>query len=88
MNIELLFIYVYRFYSERTQLRKKYDKRKRLFLKGGEWNTHQVNVFEKGQRFFGDIFTTLVDAQWRWTLFVFSFSYVMSWISKKSKTFL
>lgn len=27
-----------------------------------------------------DIFTTLVDAQWRWTLMVFALSFLLSWI--------
>lgn len=31
------------------------------------------------QLFLQDIFTTLVDAQWRWTLMVFAASFVISW---------
>ena len=31
-------------------------------------------------RFLQDIFTTLVDSQWRWTLIVFSLSFVLSWL--------
>ena len=27
-----------------------------------------------------DIFTTLVDAQWRWTLLVFSMNFLLSWL--------
>lgn len=30
--------------------------------------------------FFQDIFTTLVDAQWRWTLLVFSMNFLLSWL--------
>lgn len=29
---------------------------------------------------FQDIFTTLVDAQWRWTLLVFSMNFMLSWL--------
>lgn len=28
-----------------------------------------------------DIFTTLVDAQWRWTLLVFSMNFLLSWLT-------
>lgn len=31
-------------------------------------------------RFLQDIFTTLVDSQWRWTLIVFALSFVLSWL--------
>lgn len=27
-----------------------------------------------------DIFTTLVDSQWRWTLIVFALSFILSWL--------
>jgi potassium inwardly-rectifying channel subfamily J len=27
-----------------------------------------------------DIFTTLVDAKWRWTLLVFALSFILSWL--------
>lgn len=30
--------------------------------------------------FLQDIFTTLVDAQWRWTLLVFSMNFMLSWL--------
>lgn len=32
-------------------------------------------------RFLHDIFTTLVDSQWRWTLICFVLSFIMSWLS-------
>lgn len=30
---------------------------------------------------FQDIFTTLVDAQWRWTLLVFALNFILSWLA-------
>lgn len=31
--------------------------------------------------FLQDIFTTLVDAQWRWTLLVFALNFILSWLA-------
>ncbi|XP_052859474.1 G protein-activated inward rectifier potassium channel 3 isoform X6 [Drosophila gunungcola] len=60
--------------------------RKRVVFKHGECNVVQGNVAKRRRRYlqvicflFQDIFTTLVDAQWRWTLLVFAASFVFSW---------
>ncbi|XP_032595681.1 G protein-activated inward rectifier potassium channel 3 isoform X7 [Drosophila grimshawi] len=57
--------------------------RKRVVFKHGECNVVQGNVAKRRRRYlqvlFQDIFTTLVDAQWRWTLLVFAASFVISW---------
>lgn len=54
--------------------------RKRVVFKGGECNVLQANVAKRRRRYLQDIFTTLVDAQWRWTLLVFALNFVLSWL--------
>ncbi|XP_053696796.1 G protein-activated inward rectifier potassium channel 3-like isoform X2 [Sabethes cyaneus] len=54
--------------------------RKRAILKSGECNISLSKVSQQRLRFLQDIFTTLVDAQWRWTLLVFAFSFIGSWL--------
>ncbi|XP_065367075.1 G protein-activated inward rectifier potassium channel 3 isoform X3 [Calliphora vicina] len=53
--------------------------RKRVIFKHGDCNVVQGNVAKRRRRYLQDIFTTLVDAQWRWTLMVFAFSFLISW---------
>lgn len=38
------------------------------------------NVEDKFGRYMRDIFTTMVDIQWRWVLIVFSLNYILSWL--------
>lgn len=40
----------------------------------------QGNVAKRRRRYLQDIFTTLVDAQWRWTLLVFAMNFLLSWL--------
>jgi len=54
--------------------------RRRALLKNGECNVVLANVSELRRRYLQDLFTTLVDARWRWTLFVFCMSFVLSWL--------
>ncbi|XP_050684427.1 G protein-activated inward rectifier potassium channel 3-like isoform X1 [Leptidea sinapis] len=54
--------------------------RKRVIFKHGDCNVVQWNVAKRRRRYLQDIFTTLVDAQWRWTLMVFALSFVLSWL--------
>ncbi|XP_055389792.1 G protein-activated inward rectifier potassium channel 3 isoform X2 [Condylostylus longicornis] len=54
--------------------------RKRAIFKNGECNVIQKNLDKKGIRYLQDIFTTLVDSQWRWTLLIFGSSFVSSWL--------
>uniref|UniRef100_A0A034VTG3 ATP-sensitive inward rectifier potassium channel 12 n=1 Tax=Bactrocera dorsalis TaxID=27457 RepID=A0A034VTG3_BACDO len=53
--------------------------RKRVIFKHGECNVVQGNVAKRRRRYLQDIFTTLVDAQWRWTMLVFALSFLISW---------
>lgn len=68
-----------------SKLRKwignKYSRvRKRVIFKNGEVNLSQTNISKLKRRYLADIFTTLVDIQWRWTLLVFSLSFILSWL--------
>ena len=49
-------------------------------LKGGECNVLQSRISRRSIRFLQDIFTTLVDSQWRWTLLCFAMGFVLSWL--------
>ncbi|XP_072157772.1 ATP-sensitive inward rectifier potassium channel 12 isoform X2 [Bemisia tabaci] len=52
---------------------------RRVVFKHGDCNVVQGNVAKRRRKYLQDIFTTLVDAQWRWTLLVFSMNFVTSW---------
>lgn len=54
--------------------------RKRVVFKHGDCNVVQEHVAKRRRRYLQDIFTTLVDAQWRWTLLVFSMNFFLSWL--------
>ncbi|XP_021935585.1 G protein-activated inward rectifier potassium channel 3-like isoform X1 [Zootermopsis nevadensis] len=54
--------------------------RKRVVFKNGDCNVVQGNVAKRRRRYLQDIFTTLVDAQWRWTLLVFALNFLLSWL--------
>ncbi|XP_011298555.1 uncharacterized protein [Fopius arisanus] len=54
--------------------------RRRAVLKNGECNVLQSRISRRSLRFLQDIFTTLVDTQWRWTLLCFTLSFVLSWL--------
>lgn len=54
--------------------------RRRVVLKSGECNVLQSRVAQRRLRYLQDIFTTLVDTQWRWTLLVFALSFILSWL--------
>jgi potassium inwardly-rectifying channel subfamily J len=54
--------------------------RKRVVFKHGDCNVVQANVAKRRRKYLQDIFTTLVDAQWRWTLLVFAFNFLGSWL--------
>jgi hypothetical protein len=49
-------------------------------FKNGDCNVVQGNVAKRRRRYLQDIFTTLVDAQWRWTLLVFALNFLLSWL--------
>ncbi|KAG5681935.1 hypothetical protein PVAND_011337 [Polypedilum vanderplanki] len=54
--------------------------RKRVIFKHGDVNVVQGNVAKRRRRYLQDIFTTLVDIQWRWTILVFALNFILSWL--------
>lgn len=55
--------------------------RRRAILKNGDCNILQSRISKHRLRFLQDIFTTLVDSQWRWTLIAFALSFLLSWLA-------
>jgi len=53
---------------------------RRLVCKSGDCNISRVNIDRRGRRFLADIFTTLVDIQWRWNLLLFALAFTVSWV--------
>ncbi|KAF6200513.1 hypothetical protein GE061_004956 [Apolygus lucorum] len=54
--------------------------RRRVVFKHGDCNVVQGKVAKRRRKYLQDIFTTLVDAQWRWTLLVFAMNFLLSWL--------
>lgn len=53
--------------------------RKAIIRKNGDLNIRYSNL-KKRSRYLQDLYTTLVDVQWRWTLLVFFLAFIMSWL--------
>uniref|UniRef100_A0A8D9FGW5 Inward rectifier potassium channel 2 n=1 Tax=Cacopsylla melanoneura TaxID=428564 RepID=A0A8D9FGW5_9HEMI len=53
--------------------------RRRTIDKHGVGNIIQINISKRRRAFLVDIFTTLVDIQWRWTLLVCIMGFLLSW---------
>lgn len=69
--------FFFRFRQSRFNARRI---RKRVVFKHGDCNVVQGNVAKRRRKYLQDIFTTLVDAQWRWTLLVFAMNFLLSWL--------
>ncbi|XP_044758855.1 inward rectifier potassium channel 18-like [Coccinella septempunctata] len=55
--------------------------RKRVIFKNGTCNVTRSRIAGKKRlKFLQDLFTTLVDAKWRWTLLVFAVSFLVSFV--------
>ncbi|CAH0563757.1 unnamed protein product [Brassicogethes aeneus] len=54
--------------------------RRRAVFKNGDCNILQARLSKRRLRFLQDIFTTLVDSQWRWTLTIFAIGFLGSWL--------
>lgn len=54
--------------------------RRRAVFKNGDCNILQSRISKRRLRYLQDIFTTLVDSQWRWTLTIFAIGFVGSWL--------
>lgn len=55
-------------------------QRPRAILKSGDCNVLQHNLSRHQLKFLQDIFTTLVDLQWRLVLLIFALSFLLSWL--------
>ncbi|XP_069080600.1 G protein-activated inward rectifier potassium channel 4 [Pleurodeles waltl] len=66
--------------TNRTRLLAEMKKpRQRYMEKDGKCNVHHGNVQET-YRYFSDLFTTLVDLEWRCSLFIFTLVYTVTWL--------
>ncbi|XP_030369330.1 G protein-activated inward rectifier potassium channel 3 isoform X2 [Scaptodrosophila lebanonensis] len=54
--------------------------RRRAVFKNGDCNVVQKNLQRRRVRFLQDMYTTMVDWQWRWTLLAFALSFILSWL--------
>lgn len=54
--------------------------RRRAVFKNGDCNILQSRISRRRLRYLQDIFTTLVDSQWRWTLTIFAIGFLGSWL--------
>ncbi|XP_028569608.2 inward rectifier potassium channel 16 [Podarcis muralis] len=53
---------------------------KRFLQKDGSCNVYFKHIFGEWESYVTDIFTTLVDIQWRHMFVIFSLSYILSWL--------
>ncbi|KAK4874589.1 hypothetical protein RN001_013949 [Aquatica leii] len=54
--------------------------KRRAVFKNGDCNILHSRIAKHRIKFLQDIFTTLVDTQWRWTLIIFALSFFLSWL--------
>ena len=53
--------------------------KKRVVLKNGNVNLYKEHIDKRSKRYLQDLFTTMVDIQWRWNLLVFAMGFILSW---------
>ena len=76
---------LYQVANEKT---KTMNKKKRVVMKGGITNVAYKNISKKRRRFFSDLFTTLLDSSWTFSVVMFSASFYGSWLFFGSLYFL
>lgn len=59
---------------------KKPFSNNRLIFKNGEFNISQKGIKKRKQQYLADIFTTMIDLKWRWTLTLFVATFIISWV--------
>jgi len=57
----------------------KKSVRRRIISKTGDCNTELYSVSEKHKRLMQDVYTTMVDMQWRYVFLAFIASFIVSW---------
>lgn len=65
--------------SKIPQGQEAFSKR-RLINKSGQVKVLPKNVPRKTRLYLSDIFTTMVDLRWKWVIFIFVASYIISWV--------
>ena len=55
-------------------------KKGRIIQKDGSLNISYTNIGKKKRGYIMDIFTTMLELKWRYTLLVFSFGFVLTWL--------
>ena len=75
-------------YQEVNEKTKTMNKKKRVVMKGGITNVAYKNISKKKRRFFSDLFTTLLDSSWTFSVVMFSASFYGSWLFFGSLYFL
>lgn len=67
--------------SNATSAYKFRTLRRRVMNKAGQLNVIKKNFSTSDKhRFILDLFYTMVDSQWRWTLITFTIWYILSWL--------
>ncbi|CAF1204987.1 unnamed protein product [Adineta steineri] len=72
------------FYTKDSILSKvaaRGNSQRRLLLKNGEVNISRFNIEKRRRQYLADIFTTLIDLKWRYTLFLFTLGFCLSWLA-------
>ncbi|CAF4364418.1 unnamed protein product [Rotaria sp. Silwood2] len=54
---------------------------RRLLLKNGDVNISRFNIEKRRRQYLADIFTTLIDLKWRYTLCLFTLGFCLSWLA-------
>lgn len=57
-----------------------YCYRRRLVYKNGECNVSHKHIRKVKRHYLADIFTTLIDLKWRWSLIIFTMTFVSTWL--------
>ncbi|UJR14744.1 hypothetical protein I4U23_001735 [Adineta vaga] len=67
--------------SFRAKNVKSGSNQRRLLLKNGEVNISRFNIEKRRRQYLADIFTTLIDLKWRYTLCLFTLGFCLSWLA-------
>ncbi|XP_071525645.1 ATP-sensitive inward rectifier potassium channel 12-like isoform X1 [Panulirus ornatus] len=70
--------------NEATTVRSRFmspGAREDIIRRNGDCNMTYANLKKRHSRYLQDLYTTLVDVQWRWTLLVFFLGFIISWLS-------
>ncbi|CAF1228860.1 unnamed protein product [Rotaria sp. Silwood1] len=64
-----------------TKHNTRTHNQRRLLLKNGEVNISRFNIEKRRRQYLADIFTTLIDLKWRYTLCLFTLGFCLSWLA-------